>query len=228
MNYSFKMIATAPSPSIRSADTRARLIDAALTLFGEDGFSATSTRSIAERAQVNLAAIPYHFGGKEGLYRAVAEHVVEAITQAMSGVVLPGRSDAALAPAEARAALQVILEHLAQVLLGSEDAARWSRFIVREHMAPSACYGLLYDGFMAPLHGHLSTLIARVRGEDEPTPETAVRAFTLIGQMLTFRIARTAFLMRMGYETLGPAELALIKRVLSQNLDAILSAGAQP
>ena len=57
----------------RSAEgTRARILDAALDLFGERGLTGTTVRDIAARAKVNVAAISYHFGGKDELYRAVA------------------------------------------------------------------------------------------------------------------------------------------------------------
>src|SRR5450830_681943 len=51
--------------------TRLRLLDAGLALFAEKGYAETSTREIAQTAQVNIAAISYYFGDKEGLYRAV-------------------------------------------------------------------------------------------------------------------------------------------------------------
>lgn len=50
---------------------KGRLLDAALVLFAEKGFAKTSTREIAQAAQVNIASISYYFGDKAGLYRAV-------------------------------------------------------------------------------------------------------------------------------------------------------------
>jgi AcrR family transcriptional regulator len=50
---------------------RLRLLDAGLALFANKGFAETSTRELAQAAQVNVAAISYYFGDKEGLYRAV-------------------------------------------------------------------------------------------------------------------------------------------------------------
>ena len=47
--------------------TRARLLDAAETLFAENGFDGTSLRSITSAAGANLAAVNYHFQSKEGL-----------------------------------------------------------------------------------------------------------------------------------------------------------------
>ena len=62
-----------PAKSLRSdgAEARNRLLDAALALFAEKGFAKTSTREIAQAAQVNIASISYYFGDKEGLYKAV-------------------------------------------------------------------------------------------------------------------------------------------------------------
>lgn len=51
-------------------ESRQRLLTAAVHCFAEHGFSKTSTRSIAEAAGVNIAAISYYFGDKAGLYRA--------------------------------------------------------------------------------------------------------------------------------------------------------------
>jgi AcrR family transcriptional regulator len=48
-------------------DTKQRILDATEELFGEYGYAATSLRQIISRAQVNLAAIHYHFGSKQDL-----------------------------------------------------------------------------------------------------------------------------------------------------------------
>lgn len=54
-------------------NTRQKILDAAEKLFARQGFESTSLRSIIASAGVNLAAIHYHFRGKEGLIRAVIE-----------------------------------------------------------------------------------------------------------------------------------------------------------
>ncbi|MFT3734209.1 MAG: TetR/AcrR family transcriptional regulator [Rhodocyclaceae bacterium] len=53
------------------ADTGTRILDAAEALFAENGFDGASMRMITSRAGVNLAAVNYHFGSKEGLFQEV-------------------------------------------------------------------------------------------------------------------------------------------------------------
>ena len=60
----------------QGAETRQRLVEAALDIFGRLGFEGATTRQIANQAGTNLAAIKYHFGSKEALHIAVAEHIV--------------------------------------------------------------------------------------------------------------------------------------------------------
>jgi AcrR family transcriptional regulator len=52
-------------------DTKERILDAAERLFADRGFAATSMRTLTQAADVNLAAVNYHFGSKERLIRAV-------------------------------------------------------------------------------------------------------------------------------------------------------------
>lgn len=64
----------AAMPDRRQVDrerTRAALLEAALEEFSEKGFAGTTVRDIAARAGVSKDLIAYHFGSKDGLYRAV-------------------------------------------------------------------------------------------------------------------------------------------------------------
>jgi len=52
-------------------DTTSRILDVSEQLFVEHGFEGTSLRMITQQAEVNLAAVNYHFGSKEALFEAV-------------------------------------------------------------------------------------------------------------------------------------------------------------
>ncbi len=57
--------------------TRQRLLETALRLFAEHGFSKVTVRQISQAADANLAAINYHFGDKLGLYTEVVRSAVD-------------------------------------------------------------------------------------------------------------------------------------------------------
>ena len=211
--------------------TRERLIDAALDAFGLNGFDGASTRDIARRAGANLAAIPYHFGGKEGLHRAVAQHIADQV-RANLGPLLEGMEAALeserLSPQMAARMLHQALDRAAETLLGRPEAARWARFVVREQMDPTGSFAVLHEGFMGRAHGLVTRLYAAATGRDASDPETLVRVFGLLGQLLVFRMARGLVEARLGWHAYGPAEVALVKAMLHDHLDALLAAEARP
>jgi AcrR family transcriptional regulator len=63
----------------KRTDTRDRILDAAERLFAEHGFEQTSLRALTAEAEVNLAAVNYHFGGKERLFEAVLARLVAPV-----------------------------------------------------------------------------------------------------------------------------------------------------
>src|SRR5215470_4581913 len=62
-------------------DTKTKILDAAEKLFGQKGFEATSLRDITAEAQVNLAAVNYHFQSKESLIDAVIGRRIQPVNQ---------------------------------------------------------------------------------------------------------------------------------------------------
>jgi AcrR family transcriptional regulator len=65
----------------RAVDTKTRILDAAEKLFGQNGFDATSLRDITAEADVNLAAVNYHFQTKDSLIDAVIARRIEPVNE---------------------------------------------------------------------------------------------------------------------------------------------------
>lgn len=70
-----------------SDNNRKKLLRAAAELFAEKGFDAVSTRDLCNKAEVNVAAISYYFGGKEGLYLEVFQTYARRISEKINGVL---------------------------------------------------------------------------------------------------------------------------------------------
>jgi AcrR family transcriptional regulator len=63
--------------------TRAAILDAAATLFAEQGYAATSLADVGARAGVSRGAPGYCFGSKAELYRAILERAIEEVRAAV-------------------------------------------------------------------------------------------------------------------------------------------------
>jgi AcrR family transcriptional regulator len=67
--------------STTTIDTKEQIISVAKRLFAERGFAGTTLRNVIGEADVNLAAVHYHFGSKEELFRAVVEQFARPIVE---------------------------------------------------------------------------------------------------------------------------------------------------
>ncbi|TCZ66873.1 TetR/AcrR family transcriptional regulator [Roseicella aquatilis] len=74
------------------ASVRDRILDVAQGLFADHGFSATSTRAIAQAAGVNLAQLHYHFGAKKDLFKAAYLRGAVQVTEARSRALAEARA----------------------------------------------------------------------------------------------------------------------------------------
>lgn len=201
-----------------SPDTRARLLAAGLHHFGQSGFEATSTRTLANAAQTNIASIAYHFGGKAGLRDACAEEVARRIGVLTGATAIPGP----LTQDQARAALTGLLQTVIAFLATAPEARDITAFVLREIAEDGPVLARLYTGFFEPKHKELCVIWAAATGADPASEDVRLAVFSMIGQLLYFRLGQPLILRRMQWQQYDAAAAAAITRRLTVNLHAML------
>lgn len=123
-------------------DTRQRLLETAAEYFAEYGFRNTRTLDICQCVQANVAAVNYHFGCKEDLYRAVWDYAVEQVVQAAPNADLSMDEDREWLYQYVRICVQSIFNAGARSLLRRlianelRDPSPLSDEVLSEHLAP--------------------------------------------------------------------------------------------
>ena len=210
-----------PIAPTRAADqTRMALIGAALDLFGQRGFDATSTRDIAAAAGVNIAGIAYHFGGKDGLRTACATHVAETM-----GALFAPHLAVPVDAATAAERLERMMRNFLAFMLARPEAGGIARFVMREQMERTPAFDILYDGVFLPVHSHACRLWGAATGRKAETPATRLAVFAQIGQMLYFRLAWPIVGRRMNWSAPGPDQVEAVTTTVIANLRTALAAG---
>ena len=153
------------------SSTDSRLLDVAVDHFGRLGLEGASTRAIARDADTLMSSITYHFGGKEGLYLAAADH----ISAHLHGHIAPMLTEAAAlcgeagGVAQARAAIHTLIRGMTLVMLNDETEAM-TRFIVREQADPTEAFDRIYNRIMGTMLDRLSSLLIQVSGQPVSIP----------------------------------------------------------
>lgn len=207
----------------KGEEASARILEAALRSFGATGFKATTTRQLAEDAQVNLPALKYYFGSKEGLYLACAREIVGRYEAHMLALVADARAalGAGLSPAAARSRLKEVMGALAELLVGSPEAEIWTSFVLREMADQGPAFTILYEQLWAPGIALIANLISRARGEDAPSPSARIEALLLISSLTAFSTARPVALRYLAWPDTDGARFASVRHVIDEQIDRI-------
>lgn len=202
-------------------ESRARIVEAAGQLFAARSFSGVSVRELARAAKVNAAAISYHFGGKDSLYDAVLEKLVEdtgplmePLVEALNRGVREARGDR---DALARVAAGFIDRLLSGVLLRRTHG--WQMpLMLREFQDPSSGFAMVVRERIDPAHDAIARLIGAATGMDPHSPEAKLLAANFMGQCMMFGATRALVFARLGWEDYTPAHVALIIRTLTPRM----------
>lgn len=132
-----------------AAHTRARILEAAEAEFGDHGFDGVSVRQIALRAEVPVALINYHFGSKEGLYRAIFDMRAPMIVdQRLAGLRL-----AEMEPDRQRKVEMIVKAVLVPNLhmRSAEKSSSYARILAREVSDPKSLDRKVIEDYLDPV-----------------------------------------------------------------------------
>jgi AcrR family transcriptional regulator len=114
-----------PRGARRKRETRARLLDAALSLMSEKGMEGVAINEITETADVGFGSFYNHFESKDAIYGALMEEMFEHFADSLDRLVHDVTD-----PAE------VISISVRHTLLRALDEPVWGRFMLREGLSP--------------------------------------------------------------------------------------------
>ncbi|WP_322041925.1 CerR family C-terminal domain-containing protein [Paraburkholderia sp. J67] len=210
----------------RGDETRRKIIEAAISLFGQHGFEGASTRDIAARAGVNAPALQYYFENKEGVYRACAESIADESWQAFEPAVLRAR-----AVLERNGDTPALIEAFLDIQRSVADRTFVKRsepdqrlFFAREQGGgePEIGSQVLRERVRAPLNAVNVELLARITGKPADDPLTVVRMFSLYGQFLLFHIARRSTLSSLEWDEIDAEKADFLKASVGEQTRVLL------
>ena len=205
----------------RTEETRRKLIEVGIRLFGQNGYDAVSTRAITREAGANLSAITYHFGGKEGFYEACLHTILDDMSEIHRPVVAL-ISDMIETADKDKTALSTVVAHLAdqmiRALLTNSNFDAQRAFLLREHATPSRFYGQFIDRLPNFMLAFAEQFVAVATGMQTGQPETRIRAFAFFSQILSLIIARQVLKHQLGIEEYDDKSLRMIVEQIATSM----------
>lgn len=167
--------------------TKARLLEAARQIFASKGLAGATVRDICALAKANVAAVNYHFGGKEKLYLAVLMEYMR--TQDQRHPLDAGMT--AQSPPELR--LREYVRGMLRHFLGDGDPVNegLGRLLTQEFVEPTQHFSQIYDSHCRQQNELLLDIVRRLL---PGAPEALVErcASSIIGQCVLLDFAKDA------------------------------------
>ena len=163
--------------------TRQRLLEIAGEVFADQGYRSATIRDICARAGANVAAVNYHFGDKEALYRNVIEHAHAAALRRYP----PDLGTAPDASAEER--LRAFVRAFLLRLLDDGGPAWLGKLMAREMIEPTGALDVLVERNMRPMFRRLVGLVGEIAGPGADPKRVRLSAQSIVAQCVFYRHA---------------------------------------
>lgn len=163
--------------------TKSKILEAAGQLIAQNGFAQTSSKQIAKAAEVDLAAINYHFDGRDGLYKAL---LIEAHAHYIDEQYLINLVESSLPPEEK-------LENFINAFVEKiKDNNQWySKVFIRELVSSSPQLYNFMENDGSRKFRLVCKVISQVSGLDENDPALLPCILSIIAPCLMLIIAGT-------------------------------------
>jgi AcrR family transcriptional regulator len=213
-----------PGPQQRGEDTRLRILRTALQVFAAEGYDGASTRVLAQRAGVNLPALQYYFGGKEGLYRAVIDHITETVERRIAPVTEQIQAALDSGPVSRRVLLDLLCRLLDAfvTLVTDQSSPDWEargQFFARAEIEGKSALDTLHRRVARQIIEPCAALIGHLTDQPSDAEQTLLRTVAVIGQVSVFcnRKAHQA----LDWEKLDDARVRAVQAVVREHTRAI-------
>jgi TetR/AcrR family transcriptional regulator, regulator of cefoperazone and chloramphenicol sensitivity len=218
---------TRPGVQQRGEDTRLRILRTALQVFAAEGYDGASTRTLAQQAGVNLPALQYYFGNKEGLYRAVIDHISDNVESRVGPVTEQIRASMQQGPLPRPQALALLCQMLDAfvALVTDQTSPDWEAralFFARAEIESQAALDSLHKRVLRQIVEPCAMLVGRLTDQPPDAEATVLRTVALIGQVSVFCNRKAHQIL--GWTHLDEARVRVIQDLVREHTQAIFHA----
>jgi len=175
-------------------------VEAALQVFAAHGFGGATTREIARRAGVALAALPYHFTTKEALWKAAADRIFGLLGETFS------RRLAGLEGVDTPTRLRLLLRDFVRFQAAHPEL---HRFMIQEGLAKGPRLEWLVETHIRPIYEFVRALVGSAQqGGMAPPGRPEHLHYMLIGAASSVYALAAEFELLTGEDPSGEALVA--------------------
>lgn len=190
----------------RSAETRARILEAALREFSSLGLAGARMDQIAAAAGVNKALLYYHFDSKENLYTAALEMIAGRVRDQSMSIFLQKTS-------AGERLLRSALNHFDRILAQGEFQSMMQQEMMRMHQGEASAMSIVVKRVFAPMQAMYQSMLREGIGSGELINVDWMQIhLSALGANVFYFLAAPVWRLLMDFEPFAPEVLATRRR----------------
>lgn len=202
---------------IKDDNSKARILEAATSLFAQKGFDGTSIREICKKANVNLCMISYYWGGKQELYNGIIENLLEKQIEYSGNFLDLNKNPKDMSMEECTDLLMTIAEKFVDFFY-TNISSDLIILLLKEQQKPDFIV-------KSPVFDYMRAVVARVLNKDVNDRLVIFKTLFMLSQVNSPRILLAFSLRQLGQEDFCDEDIEIIKENVKLYISAVIKEG---
>lgn len=203
---------------IKDDNSKARILEAATSLFAQKGFDGTGIREICKKANVNLCMISYYWGGKQELYNGIIENLLEKQIEYSGNFLDLNKNPKDMSMEECTDLLMTIAEKFVDFFY-TNISSDLMVILLKEQQKPDFIV-------KSPVLDYMRAVVARVLNKDVNDRLVIFKTLFMLSQVNSPRILPAFSLRQLGQDDFCDEDIKIIKENVKLYIKSVIKEGA--
>lgn len=206
-----------------SDTSREKILDAAVTIFSQNGFEGARTRDIAALAKVNISTLHYHFQSKDGIYGSVIKKIYDLSDENIMPTMIAQKKiiDGSKDKKEIIEAMKIMSLTFIEMITKPEHK-RYAKIIAFEQIDQSKHFTTIFEMVMKRICEPFAEAIAKVIEKKPDSIEVILLAHSLQGLITALQHNKSSLLYLTGWKGYDEHNIKHIRKNILRVIDSIL------
>lgn len=203
--------------------SRKKIMNAAILLFANKGFSSTTTREICTQAGVNLSLISYYFKTKDGLYTSIIESIMNYGLEHLQEEIAKSKNVSSMIKGEKIELYRCLLEKYTKFIYSENVPRSFIVLMLKEQTTAHSKFSEMYSKKINLFYTALRKTLASILDKKESDKSIVFEVSSIIGQILSFKIMDRATLSALSQTAYTKEDNKKIVKMVAYHIEESLS-----
>ena len=199
-----------------------KILEAAITVFSQNGFDGARTRDIAALAKVNISNLHYYFVSKDNIYKAVIQKINNETNKNMmptmveqQQIIASSKNKKEIIEAIKTMAITFVLS------ITSSEHKKISKIIAFEQIEQSKHFKILFENLMQKVCEPFRLGAAKIMNKKIDNTEVILMTHTLMGMLSSFQHNKSSLMYVSGWKDYDSENQKDIKKHIAKTIDKL-------